>query len=467
MKEDVTIKSPIEKALQINLDDQRYGTFAEIGAGQEVARIFFLAGRASHTIAKTISAYDMTFSDEIYGKEKSGRYVCESRLNKMLAKEYDLLPERVGKTKGKDHCFFSFANTCATGDVKKSHGWMGVRFQVKPGGPTNDIILHVRSLDHYRLMQQEALGTLGVNLIHSAFYYSSNHSSFLNHLVDGLKDSRVVIDLIRVSGPDLSHFDNRLINLELVQRGIAEGVVFSSTLEVLSLSDTFYNKSVLIQRGSYSPVTKTHVDILHKGISQMNKDLKDLKTHSDLLPVLEVYMPNSSNNSEEIHSKNFLDRIETLATTNNHILVSNFSLFYKLKRLIRLYTQEPIGIVIGAHQLEKLFDPIFYKDLEGGLMEGLSKLLDDKVRLMIYPHKTSSGCITTQTFFPHPSTQFLYRHFIDNQKIEDISGCDEINDYIHSTDVLKFIQSGQTDNWKKLVPDKVYELIIKKELFKS
>lgn len=221
------------KALKINRDLSRYGAFAEIGAGQEVARHFFQAGKASQTIAKTISAYDMIVSDDIYGKEESGRYVCESRVAKMLTHEYDLLVDRLSETRGAHSRFFTFANTVATASSnsnKQSHGWMGVRFQSEPGGPCNDIILHVRMLDRHRLQQQEALGVLGVNLLDCAFYHLHS-DDFISHLVSGLKQGQVVIDVIKFSGPDTAHFDVRLMNLQLVHRGLADAILFSPKMK--------------------------------------------------------------------------------------------------------------------------------------------------------------------------------------------------------------------------------------------
>ena len=243
------------KALRVNLDMNIYGAFAEIGAGQEVARHFFQAGRASQTIAKTISAYDMIYSDEIYGKEKNGRYVVESRLNRMLEKECSLLIRRLNEHRGSKTTFFAYANTVATGSAEspKCHGWMGVRFQKKPGAEPNDIILHVRMMDQRRLQQQEALGMLGVNLVYSAFYHSEDPTDFMNFLVDGLKQGQIVIDVIKFSGPAFKHFNNQKMNLELVKRGLAEAVLFGPQTgvgsdAVLNIADTIWGKALLIQR---------------------------------------------------------------------------------------------------------------------------------------------------------------------------------------------------------------------------
>ncbi len=460
-------ENTLSKARRINQDTSRYGVFAEIGAGQEVARHFFQAGKASQTIAKTISAYDMVVSDDIYGREKNGRYVCESRLNKMLTHEFDLLVDRLSPTRGAHSRFFAIANTVATASSnsnKQSHGWMGVRFQSEPGGPSNDIILHVRMLDRHRLQQQEALGILGVNLLNCAFYHLAKSEDFITELVDGLKDDQIVIDVIKFSGPDVKHFDNRLMNLELVHRGLAEAILFSPQNEILNISDAIYGKSLLIQRGTFRPVTVTHLDVLQKGLLQIKDDVqksegKDL----EVLPLMELTMHNLTADGH-VNEKDFLARVETLTSQGLHVLISNFFLFYGLKRFIRRYNPHFMALVVGASHLNKLFTEEHYKDLDGGLMEGLGKLLEQKTKLYIYPHKTPNLCLTAKSFFPAPHLRHIYAHFIENQQIVDISGCDETGEYLHSMDVMKMIEAGD-EKWEQLVPPGVRDLIKSKKLF--
>ena len=442
------------KALKINLDISRYGVFAEIGAGQEVARHFFQAGKASQTIAKTISAYDMTVSDDIYGRENHGRYVCEARVNKMLSYEYQLLVDRLTEKRGAQSRFFSFANTVApasSGSSKQSHGWMGVRFQNEPGGPFNDIVLHVRMLDCYRLQQQEALGVLGVNLLNAAFYHINNPGEFIPHLVEGLKDGQVVIDVIKFNGPDLVKFDGRLMNLELVRRGLAEAILFSPKNEILNIADAVYGKSLLIQRGTFRPVTNTHLDVLNKGLNQMKEDVKKIEGKElPVLPMMELTMHNLQADGH-INEKDFLARVETLTHLGHHVLISNFFLFYNLKQFFRRYTPNFMALIVGASHLDKLFTETHYQDLEGGLLEGLGKLLEQKTKLYVYPHKTAQVCMTTKSFFPAPHLRHIYKHFTDNQQIVDVSGCDETGEYVHSADVMKMIEAGDA-KWKDCVP---------------
>jgi hypothetical protein len=456
-------KSALGRALEINLNPQIYGTFAEIGAGQEVARFFFQAGKASQTIAKTISAYDMIYSDEIYGKEASGRYVCESRLEKMLDKEFKLMHRRLDATRGKNTCFFAFANTVATGDQVKrfTHGWMGVRFQTHPGGEANDIILHVRLLDRFRLQQQETLGILGVNLVYTAFSGIQNSEKILESLAEGLKPGQVVIDLIRFAGPDLKHINNHLINLELVRKGLAEAVLFGPDQSIQTISDELYQKSVIIQRGTFRPVTTTHLDVLEKGITQFQKDFpSDSKKN---VVMFELTMHNLMQDGH-LQEKDFLDRVTSLCSLGHRVLVSNFFLFYRLKKFIRAYTNKQMVLIMGASHLDRLFDEKHYSDLDGGLLEGLGKLLDDQTRLYIYPHKTEKTCTTTKTFFPDKKWLPIYQYFLTQKQITDISGCDEINEYLHS-DFVRDLILKKDPKWEKMVPKVVRDQIKKENLF--
>lgn len=458
------IKTANYKAREINQDTKIYGTFAEIGAGQEVARFFFQAGKASQTIAKTISAYDMIYSDEIYGKEASGRYVCESRVTKMLDKEFSLLQRRLTDARGKDTTFFAYANTVATGGTTKkySHGWMGVRFQTSPNGKPNDIVMHVRLLDKHRLQQQETLGVLGVNLVHTAFFHRNDVFKIIPGLVDSLKLDQVAIDFIRFSGPDLEHVNNHLMNLSLVRRGLAEAIMFGPDGEILNVSDELFQKSVVIQRGTYRPITTTHVDVLEKGCTQFEKEFSSTSKKTKVL--FELTMHSLEQEDGHIQEKDFLDRVKSLGSLGRHVLVSNFHLYFRLKDFLRMYTQEPIALIIGASHLEKVFDESHYKNLDGGILEGLGRLLDEKTKLYVYPHKTPQSCMTTRSFFPAPKVLKIYQHFLEQKQIQDISGCDEASEYLHSEQVRKLILS-KDPAWEKLVPEKVKEQIKKEKLF--
>lgn len=456
--------SPSKKALEINLDDSIYGTFAEIGAGQEVARHFFQAGRAAKTIAKTMSAYDMTFSDEIYGKES--RYVCEARLLKMLDHEYSLLEERLRAQRGSSTRFFAFADTVSTAPAdevqSRSHGWMGVRFQTRPGGPTNDIILHLKLWDRFRLPQQEALGILGVNLMHLAFFPPEEPHKMISALIDSLNTKRIEVNMIRFRGPDLDGLDNRLMSLELVKQGLTEAVLFNAKSEVLHAGDELFKRSVLIQRGTYRPVTNSNVEVLGKVLNQFKAH--PLMAGQDPKVLLEITMSNLALDKGNVDNEDFLHRVDTLAALGHEVMVSNFRLFYQMKSFLRQYTDQTVGIVVGARNLPKMFDESYYAALPGGILEGMSRLFDEKTRVFVIPDKSDLSCSTAKTYNPAPKLQHLYKHLLANEWIADILQCDDVDTSVHSSDVRKLLEKRDA-SWKKLVPDKARRLIEDRQLF--
>jgi hypothetical protein len=464
LKNEIRHQSTLEKALDINTDQLWYGSFAEIGAGQEVARQFFQAGKASQTVALTISAYDMTFSDVIYGKEKSGRYVCDSRLRKMLDQEFTKLTDRLGNVRGNNTCFFSFADTVATSSgnkgtnsTSKSHGWMGVRFQHKPNALPSEVYLHVRLLDKQRLPQQETLSKLGVNLLHSCFYKTKDADEFMRSLFDLITVGSVSIDAIYFNGDVFKNYDACRTNLWLIENRQSEAIYFNAEGSVQNPSDALWGKNIFIQRAFYKPVTMTHLDIAARGLKHFVNEFS-LKS-AETLSIFEFTLSNRIKN-EVVTLDEAVVKVKMLQTLNIPTLVSQFTLFYELKEFIRLYTDKPMAIVIGATHLEKLFDEKFYYDLSGGLLEGMGKLLGRFSRLYIYPHKTAEICLLTKSFFPPATIKHIYSHFVENKMIQDIAGCDEITEFVHSQDILKMIKA-KNNTWKKYVPEKIHSLVLK------
>lgn len=454
----------LDKALNINLDPKIYGTFAEIGAGQEIARYFFQAGKASQTVAKTMSAYDMAFSDEIYGKEAAGRYVCESRLLKMLTKEYDLLQRRLGKARGANTTFFALADTVATSTgTRVSDGWMGIRFQKTENGPTNDILLHVRLLDKYRLLQQEALGILGVNLVYAAFRAEPHHRSIVDILVSGISKGQIAIDYLKCTGPDLAGVSEPLLNLEPLRRGYGDAIMFDGTGAIVSLADAVFGRPLVIERGTFRPVTITHMDLLHRGKTQLAKDFPaEISADETPLALFELTLKNLVVDGK-INDEDFLQRLKCLQATNTPVIIDGFTLFYRLKRYLRQFAKKPIGIIIGAQHLPNLFDETHYKDLEGRLLEGLGKLLGKKTKLYVYPHKTPETCTTSRTFAPPPEIRYIFDHFVKGNMIVDLAGCDDIEEFIHSNQVLDLLLR-QKKEWAALVPPEVRKVVEKNSL---
>ena len=452
-----------KKAFQINMDGRVYGTFAEIGAGQEVARQFFHVGGASSTVAKTMSAYDMTFSDSIYGP--SGRYVSRQRLDTMLGHEFDLLLERLDAKIGEKRCFFSFANTVAARSFRRhdeSHGWMGIRFQSSPRGPVNDIILHVRMLDAHNLAQQEALGIIGVNLIYGAFYLKNRPDALIGSLLDDLSAERIEVDMIRFSGPDFSHVDNRLMALHLVTGGLTKAALFRADGEVINAADAFYKKPILVERGSFRPVTLVTNDMLDcaRGMFLREEALGD----GEPLVLMEITMQNLLR-SGELDLLDFLDRVDMLGALGRTVLISNYGEYHRLINYLTRYTDRMIGLPLGLPSLREIFEEKYYQELEGGVLEGLGRLFKTGVKLYVYPFAAADGTMTTaETYEVAPNLTHLYRHLLENKFIQPIENYHREYLGITSAQVLTNIRAGDA-SWQKMVPDEVAAIIRQRKLF--
>lgn len=456
-----------QKALRINLDRRIYGSFAEIGAGQETASLFFKAGGASGTIAKTMSAYDMTFSDAIYGPEESGRYVVESRLEKMLSKEYSLLEKRLAEKRGADSLFFAFANTVVALNYKKNneaHGWIGIRFQLEPEGGYNDVVIHVRMLDNDNVAQQQALGIIGVNLIYACFFYSQTPDFLLKSLMDDLTRDRIEIDMIRFSGADFMHVDNRLMSLYLVKNGFTDAALFGADGGVLQPSEAFYKKHVLLMRGRLRPITNLHIDLVDNGMKQFLAE-PDVDQNKVVL-VSELSLHNLQSDSESgIDEKDFLDRVDILCSLGHMVMISNYHEYFKLVSYLSGLTRLKIGLLLGIPSLQAVFDETHYEFLPGGILESFATLFSRNVKLFIYPTLRSDNTIYTCENFEIPQhLQPLYQYLLLNDKIEDIRNYHLDNLRWTTDEVLGMVQRGE-QGWEKLVPPQVAEIIQERCLF--
>lgn len=457
-----------DKALKINLDSSIYGSFAEIGAGQEVARWFFRAGAASKTVAKTMSAYDMTFSDAIYGPEKSGRYVCESRLRKMLDHEYNLLVERLSEKRGSQTRFFAFADTVAATSFKKNdqegRGWIGLRFQTHIGGPANEVVMHVRLFDKDALVQQEELGILGVNLIYATYFLLDNPALFLASLTEGIKEQSIEVEMIDITGDSVKHIDNKLLALNLMEQGLTNAVLFGPKGEVLQPSDVLFKKNVIIQRGSFRPFTKLHQDMLNKGKEQFCDQKAGGCDISNTIVVMEMTTKNLIDKGM-INHRDFLDRVEMLNALNYHVLISEYFEYFNLRQYLARYTREQVGILMGAIHLSELFNPDHYTDLKGGILEAFGLLFAGPVQLFVYPAKQPDGrLLTLESFQPAKDVQGLYSMLIANKKIVDLKGVDDKFLHIFSRDLSKKIQMRDA-SWENDVPSEVAQIIKTRKLF--
>ncbi|GAA4842895.1 TonB-dependent receptor [Algivirga pacifica] len=461
-----------DKALHINLDSSIYGSLAEIGAGQDVAAHFFKAGGASGTIAKTMSAYDMAFSDAIYGPEPTKRYVCQSRVEKMLDKEYRLLgarlPERASHTK-----FFAFANTVEQinfNRTNRGHGWLGIRFQLTPETPPNECIIHVQLKDSDPSVQQSTMGTLGVNLVYACFNYHQDMETFLMSLLDGLTVHHVAVDFFRITGPDFEHVDNRLMSLKLVKMGLTKATMFGPDGKVMLPADELYKKNILVLRGRFRPVTLVNQDILRQSAEEFMNDPEVDK--DNIITIAELTLSNlriSENRQKD--EQDFLDRVDLLCKLGVTVMISHYSEYYRLTNYLSRHTRgRKIGVAMGVYNLEYIFNPSYYSKLKGGILEAFGDLFGRNVNLYIYPsfkkgsedHET---VLTSKDVEMPPSMQHLYDYLLETGKIKDLEGYQKDHLHILSDDVLEWIKRGEDDKWEDMVPEMVAKSIKKHCLF--
>jgi hypothetical protein len=456
-------REPRDKALAVNLDPARYGTFAEIGAGQEVVRWFFRAGAAAGTIAKSISAYDMTVSDAIYGPCE--RYVCRSRLESMLDYEYGLTCDRLVERRGSQTAFFAFADTVVARSYEgnhECHGWMGVAFQSHPRDQASRIVIHVRMLDTETTLQQEALGIVGVNLLYGAFFLFSDPDALVESLLDGLSTDRIEIDMIEFSGIEFRHVDNRVMSLRLVQLGLSEAAMFGADGSVLQPSEVLRKRAVLVERGSFRPVTHVNLDMMTSALEQFRKQLPE---GEEPLALMELTMSNLLAEGE-LDLNDFLARADVLATTGQSVLISDCAEFHRLARYLFRATDRPIAIALGAGSLLQLLDERYYDGLEGGILEAFGRLFKNGLRMYVYPllDPETGALVTVDTLEVDSQLAPLYRYLVNRGSIAAIERYREEVLSIFSRDVLRKIRSGDGD-WEEMVPAAVAEMIRERGLF--
>ena len=463
-KEFENILSTKDKALRINLNENIYGTFSEIGAGQEVARHFFRAGGASGTIAKTMSAYDKGFSDAIYGIENDLRYVTQSRLTKMLNHEINLLESRVDRAIHTEKMFFSFANTVATIDFAKKykgHGWMGIKFQTESKTKYSEIKLHVRFHLPEAKAQQEILGLMGVNLIYGAYYTHNKPRSLIKYLYDHISKDQIEIDTVNFSGPVFKDVDNRILSLELVKNEMTDAVMFGPDGKNILPAAELYKKNILTIRGSFRPVTKVNEDMYEKSLKMIKNDKKF--TDKNTISIFEITLSNLTSQGE-LDEQDFLDRAKLLCSMGKTVMITNFQEYYKLSEYFSKYTDKKVFLTMGVDNLIKVFDENYYTDLEGGILEAFSKLFTKNITILLYPMLQKNKIIDSSNLVVSGSMKNLYKYFVKNLRILDISDYNRTYLSIFSWDVLKKIQSNQK-GWESSLPDNVSDLIKEKKLF--
>ena len=465
-KEFENIPSTKSKALRINLNENIYGSFAEIGAGQETVRNFFRAGGASGTIAKTMSAYDKDFSDSIYGIEEDNRYVTESRVKTMLSHEINLIEQRLPRSKHPDRLFFSYANTVATIDFAKKfkgHGWVGIKYQVEPDGDYNEIVLHIRFHENEATLQQNTLGTLGVNLIYGAFYKFNEPKKLLRYLYDHIDQDKIEIDTINFSGPQFSEVDNRLMSLQLVKNGMTQAVMFGPDGKNILPAAILYKKNILALRGSFRPVTKVNIDMYEKSLDIFKKEKK--VDEDKTIVIFEITLSNLRAEGE-INEEDFMSRARLLCSLGHTVMISNFQEYYKLVEYFSAYTKKRMGLALGVNNMIDIFDEKYYRHLSGGILEAFGKLFFKDLKVYVYPmlDPVTGEYTNSDNLKVHPRMKELYKFFKYNGKVVDIEDFDKDHLNIFSRTVLKMIKNNE-EGWEKLLPEGVSEIIKQKELF--
>jgi hypothetical protein len=453
-----------QKALKINLDPLFYGTFAEIGAGQEVARWFFKVGAAAGTISKSISAYDMAVSDAIYGRCK--RYVSRERLQGMLDYEHGLNLERLQSTRRENTAFFAFADTVAARNYQgtnECHGWLGVKFQAHPRDDNSQIIIHVRMLDRENDLQQETLGIVGVNLLYAAFFLHHKPELILESLLDNLTTQRIEIDMIEFAGIEFRHVDNRVMSLKLVQLGLSGAAMFGPTGEVLQPSEVLRKRPILVERGSFRPVTKVNIDMIKSAHERFASEPE--VEPGQVVELMEITMKNLLATGK-IDLNDFLARADVLAAAGKTVLISDYFEYYRLAAYLTRYTSQPIAVTMGVASLQELFMEQYYAGLEGGILEAFGRLFTKNLRIYVYPLRdASSGQLTTVQNIKMPGDlHSLYCYLVERGRIKQLDNFDESVLHIFSRDVLRRIKENDA-SWETMVPPEIAQVIKDRHFF--
>ncbi|MBT8139403.1 MAG: TonB-dependent receptor [Gammaproteobacteria bacterium] len=451
-----------KKALEINLDARCYGTIVEIGAGQEVAGQFFRVGAAAGTVAKTMSAYDMQFSDQIYGK--AGRYVSRERLNQMLAHEYALVCNRLDESRGAETTFFTYAATVAAksyGQNNFCHAHIGIRFQQSPRSAYSEIILHARMHDDDAAAQSQALGILGVNLIYGAFRHSHKPRTLIEHLLDDLSSERIEVDFIELSGEAFAGVENRLMNLHLIRSWSTRAVLFDAH-GVSQVPTNILRKSpIMIIRGSFRPPTKVHADMFSAGLKAFGSmESIDSKNIVTLAEITMAELESDTNSADA----DFLARVDLLNALGHSVLVSDYFRFFSLRHWLRNYTHEALGITLSVLDFDSLFNPKFYEGLEGGILEAMGKLFPDNTHVFVYPSKINGKLVTLGNVSVEPLQKHLLSYLIDNKLLLDCNVVDEKNLHISARESYKMMQQGNNE-WEANVLPEVAKLIKERKFF--
>ena len=447
-----TLAATQEKAFAINMDKTFYGSFAEIGAGQETANWFFRSSGAAGTVAKTISAYDMTVSDSLYGSVR--RYVSEERLKQMMDCEYGQLVERLGEQRGASTCFFSFCSTVKCKGYKDNGpwaAWIGVRFQLKPGAPPSDLLMHVRLLVPDQEIQKRILGILGVNLLHALFYKRDRMEDFVCSVGENLDRSLYEVDLMRFAGHGFSMFDNRILALQLVQSGLSEAALFSPEGEVVQLpSDRLYKRPILLMRGSFLPLCKIHLEMMNSARAKFCEGLTEQQRERGI-DICEISLSNLLR-GQEVDLLDFLDRVDALATLGKTVMVTNITHFHRISTLLNQYTKEPVAIVLSIGLLHELFKEK-WADMPGGILSSMAHIFLNQTKCYVTPwiNRKTGEFVTAGTYRAPEKYHYLYRHLLESGSIVEVPYFNQKLLFQTPRDIIRMIKADN-EEWKDYVP---------------
>jgi len=453
-----------EKSVQINLHSDYYGAIAEIGGGQETARHLFQAGGASNTIAKTISAYDKSYSDHFYNNGQPARYVAEDRVAKMVDYEYNELISILDKQN--DRKFFAFANTVETLNYAKTNqgnGWIGLAYQGSDRYKPNRMLLHVKLHENDTLLQQYSLGSLGINLLYGGLFEGMDPRKMLLAMLDNLDTNRVEVDYVYVDGPDVDWCDNRLLNLLLVSNNMTPAIMFDTNGRVQQPSDMLYKKNVLLMRGYFRPVNSLAVEF-------MNDSLAIFKTDEDYKPdntfvFCEISLKNLMQ-GEQLDEKDFLNRVDLLNMVGQNVMVSNFYRYFKLVDYFAQFKMIKLRIVLGLPTFDKVFHSSQYTDLRGGLLEAMGTLFQNNVKLYLYPYTDTA---TGEVVYPDDNHfvgeyQLLWKYLIETRRILLLKGIHSQLLKGTSSHITELIETADS-SLEQYIPKPIYQYIKENKLF--
>ena len=453
-----TLAATQEKAFKINMDKGVYGTFAEIGAGQETANWFFRSSGAAGTVAKTISAYDMTVSDTLYGRAR--RYVSEERLKQMMDYEYAQLVQRLGEKRGKDTCFFSFCNTVKAKGYRDNgpwSAWIGVRFQLKPEAPPSDFVMHVRLLVPDHDLQMRILGVLGVNLLYALFYKLERMEQFVMSVGDNLDRGFFEIDFMRFSGQGFAMFDNRILAMELVRCGLSESALISPDGSVVQPADYLYKRPIVLMRGSFRPVCNIHLEMMDSVRTRFLETLPP-EQHERVVDICEISLSNLLR-GEQVDLLEFLDRVDALASEGKMVMVTNIARFHRISRLLSQYTKEPVAIALSIGLLNELFKEK-WADTPGGILASMGHIFVNETRFYVTPwiNRTTGEFVTAGTYKAPEKYHYLYRHLRETGCIIEVPYFNQKLLFQTPRDIVRMIAAGD-EQWREYVPESAARMV--------